>query len=136
MRIHWVWLISPLYHFTIAPFHHSKYTCYRAVWVQAMLILVNEFRLSTYVLTENRWIGGLNNSRTNNTLITYIYLCCIDTWKQLYTFTLVVIAVPVSTRGVGYLDLSKWNNNIAIKISDKFKATIIVTWPWIIEVGE
>ena len=33
-------------------------------------------------------IGGLYDLRTNNTLISYIYLCCVDTWKQLYTYTL------------------------------------------------
>ena len=39
------------HHYTISPFHHSKYTCYRDVWVWAMLIVLNNFGLSTYVLT-------------------------------------------------------------------------------------
>ena len=85
MRSHWVWLISPLHHFTITPF---KYTFYIVVWVQAMLIVFNEFGISTYVLTEKRWICGFHDSRTNNTLITSIYLCCVDTRKQLYTSNL------------------------------------------------
>ena len=72
-------------HFTITPF---QYTCYQVVWVQGMLIVLNEFGISTNVLTEKRWIGGLKDSRTNNTLIDSIYLCCIDTLKQLYTPTL------------------------------------------------
>ena len=65
-------------HFTISPF---QYTCYQVVWVRAMLIVLNDFGLSTYVLTDKRWIGGSHNLRTNNTLITSIYLCGIDTWK-------------------------------------------------------
>ena len=75
-------------HFTITPLHHSKYTCYGAIWLRSMLIVLNYFGLSTYVLTEKRWISGLNDLRTNNTLITSIYLCCVDTWKQLYTSTI------------------------------------------------
>ena len=53
-----------------------------------MLIVLNEFRLSTYVLTEKRWIGGLQDSRTNNTLITSVYVFFVDTRKQLYTSTI------------------------------------------------
>ena len=74
--------------FTIAPFHHSKFIWYQAVWVRAMLIVLNEFGLITYLLTEKTWICRLDDSRTNNTLINYIYLCCVDTWKQLYMSTL------------------------------------------------
>ena len=86
-------------HFTIIPFHHSKYTCYLAVWVQATLIILNDFGLSTYVLTEKMWIGSLNDSSTNNTLITFIYLCCVDTWKTtVYVYPrllLLFLCVPV-----------------------------------------
>ena len=67
--------------FAITPFHYSKYTCYQYVWVKSMLILLNDLELSTYLITDKRWIGGLRNSRTNNTLITSIYLFCVDTWK-------------------------------------------------------
>ena len=69
-------------YFTITTFHHYKYTCYQYVLVQAMLIILNDFELSTYVLTEKSWIGSLNYLRPNNTLITFIYLCCVDTWKK------------------------------------------------------
>ena len=40
-----------------------------------MLIVLNEFGLSNYVITEKMWIGGLHDLRTNNTLIAYIYVC-------------------------------------------------------------
>ena len=108
MRSHWVWLISPFNHHTISPkhhctiatFHHSKYTCYRAVWLRAMLIVLNEFGISTYVLIDKMWIGGSHDLRTNNTLITSIYLCCIDTWKTtVYVYPrllLLCLCVPVS----------------------------------------
>ena len=69
------------YHLTITPLHHFKYTFYRYVWVQAMLIVLNESGIGTYVLIDKRWICGLHNLRANNTLITSIYLCCFDTWK-------------------------------------------------------
>ena len=92
--------ISPLQHFIITPFHHSKYTCFRVVWVRAMLILLNDFGLITYVLTYKRWIRGLHNSSTNNTLITSIYLGCVDTLKtNLYfypRFLLMCMCVPIS----------------------------------------
>ena len=39
-------------------------------------------------LHRNIWFGGLQYLRTNNTLITSIYLCCVDTWKKLYMSTL------------------------------------------------
>ena len=39
------------HHSTTAPFHHSKYTFYQAVWVWLMLILLYAFGISTYVLT-------------------------------------------------------------------------------------
>ena len=108
MRSHWVWLISPSHHYTISPFHnftispfqHSKYTCYQTVWVRSMLIVLNEFWLSTYVLTEKMWIGGSYDYRTNDTLITSIYLCCVDTWKTNVYFyprlLLLCLCAPVS----------------------------------------
>ena len=68
------------YHFNITSLHISKYTFYGAVWLRAMLIVLNYFGLSTYILTEKRWIGGLHNMRTNTTLKPYIYLCWVDTW--------------------------------------------------------
>ena len=68
------------HHFTIAPFNYSNYTCYQVVWLRAMLIVLNEFGRSTYVITEKRWIGDSNDQK-KNTLINSIYLCCIYTWK-------------------------------------------------------
>ena len=58
-----------------------------------------------------RLIYSSHDSRTNNTLITSIYLCCVDTWKQLWTSTLVVMAVPACTRVVGSLYMSYLNSS-------------------------
>ena len=77
-----------LHHFTISTFHHSTYTFYRDIWVRSMLIMFNEFGLSTYVITDKSWTCGSHDSRTSNTLINYIDLCFIDTLKHLYMSTL------------------------------------------------
>ena len=74
-----------------------------------MLILIYAFGLSTDVLTEKRLIGGSHDLRTNNTLKTSIYLCCVDEKKQLYMPTLFVIAVPACTHDGGSQDQSYRN---------------------------
>ena len=80
--------ISPLQYFTIGIFHHSKYTCYQVVGVIEMLILFYDFWISTYVLTNKKLFGGSHDSRMNYTITTSIYLCYIDTRKQMYTSTI------------------------------------------------
>ena len=42
-----------------------------------MLVVFNEFRIGTYVLTDKIWIEGLHYLRINNTLKTFIYIYAV-----------------------------------------------------------
>ena len=92
-----------------------------------MLIVLNDFGLSTYVLPEKRWIGGLHDPRENNTLTPSIYFLCWYLKTTVYVYPMLLLLCLCAPLVNGSRDLS-YQNSLSVPRSDQDSCTYQLCW--------